>query len=208
MSYNTENRMEQSGEKWVVNGALEFGKGSAGVMPNIAAPASDADAAAVRTALTVLMTALKDYGLMAGDPFTMTYAAVTNDNESERAVNTAKISSVSIEDNVITITLSDKVENLSDFDGRNDWGVHKWLGIGLSVGVDPITGLEYNDSSLTADDVTEAENMGLSDGYFVRWVAADLVLAGDNTQKSKDSFTLWSSGHKLTEYKLKIVESE
>lgn len=204
--YNTKNYMEQGGDKWVIGGELEFSREASGILPNMATPASDANAAAVRTALISLITAMKDKGLMAADSFTMTYAAITGDNEATRAANTAKISSVSIENDVITITLSDKVKNLNDFDARNGWGVHKWLGIGLSVGVSPITDLVYNNSEITSDDVTEATNMGLSAGYFVRWVAADLVLAGDNTQKSKDNFILWSSGHKQTSYKLRIVE--
>ena len=32
---------------------------------------------------------------------------------------------------------------------------------------------------MTAEDVTEASQCTLDAGYFVRWVAADLVLAGD-----------------------------
>lgn len=198
--------MAQDGNEWVVGGTLTLERGSAGIMPNMAAPAADANAAAVRSKLIDLITALKDSNIMAGDVFTMTYGAVTGDNEADRAYNTSKISSVSIDDDVITITLSSKVEDLKDFDARNGWGVHKWLGIGISAGINPITDLEYNDTPLSAEDVTEATNMGLSAGYFVRWVAADLVLAGDNTQKSKDTFTLWSSGYQLTSFKLKIVE--
>ena len=205
--YSTKNYMEQGGDKWVIGGDLEFDKMSSGVLPNMATPASDANASAVRAALIALITSMKDHGLMTGDPMTLTYAAVTGDNEADRASNTAKISSVAVENNVITITLSAKVSALKDFDGRNGWGVHKWLGIGLNVsGVSDITDLEYNDSPLTSDDVAEATTVGLSSGYFVRWVAADLVLAGDNTQKSKDNFTLWSSGFKKTGYTLKIVE--
>ena len=90
-------------------------------------------------------------------------------------------------------------------DGRR-WKKDDWLGIGISAGVSPITDLYYNGSALSAEDVTEAANMGLSAGYFVRWVAADLVLAGDNSQKSKNTFTLWASGYRLSEYRLKIVE--
>ena len=41
---------------------------------------------------------------------------------------------------------------------------------------------------------------------FVRWVAADLVLAGNNTEKSVDNFTLWADGYAETTYKLVIVE--
>lgn len=204
--YNTKNYTEQDGERTVIGGELVFEKTSKGVLPNMAAPASDANAAAVRSALISLITSMKDNGLMEGDAFIMTYGAVTGDNEADRAFNTSKISSVAIEGNVITITLSVKVKDLKDFDARNGWGVHKWLGIGISAGVSPITDLYYNGSALSAEDVTEATNMGLSAGYFVRWVAADLVLAGDNSQKSKNTFRLWSSGYRLSEYRLKIVE--
>lgn len=206
--YNTANYMEQDGARWVVGGELEFKRGSKGVMPNQATPAADANAAAVRSSLISLITALKDNGLMAGDAFTMTYGTVTGDNEADRAFNTGKISGVAIEDGVITVTLSAKVSELKDFDARNGWGVHKWLGIGISTGVSDLTKLEYNGTALSAEDVTEATNMGLSSGYFVRWIAADLVLAGDNSQKSKDTFTLWSSGYQLSEFRLRIVEPE
>ena len=50
--------------------------------------------------------------------------------------------------------------------------------------------------------------MGLSAGYFVRWVAADLVLANDNSEKSKNAFELSGSGLAKTVYTLKIVEPE
>ena len=67
-----------------------------------------------------------------------------NDTEAahaDRTYNTGKISSVAIEDNVITITLSDKVANLKDFDGGGSWGVYNWLGIAVSAGISPVTGL-------------------------------------------------------------------
>jgi hypothetical protein len=206
MSYVTKNYSTDEGNTLVIGGKLEFERTAEGVMPNTATPAADANASAVRSSLISLFTALKDHGLMEADAFSLTYGAVTGDNEADRAYNTAKISSVAVEDNVITITLSEKVSALKDFDARNGWGVHKWLGIGISAGVSPITDLYYNGSQLSAEDVTEATNMGLSAGYFVRWVAADLVLAGDNTQKSVDTFTLWAHGKKQTDYTLKIVE--
>ena len=210
MSYNTKNYTEQGGDITHIGGQLIFDEAAKGVLPNLETPASDANAAAVRTALIALYTAMKNGGLMQGDAFTLTYAAVTNDNEPTRAANTAKISSVAVDDDAktITITLSAKVSTLNDFDARNGWGVHKWLGVGISAGVSPITDLYYNGAQLSAEDVTEATNMGLSAGYFVRWVAADLVLAGDDTQKSKSTFTLRSSGYALTEYRLVIVEPD
>lgn len=75
---------------------------------------------------------------MKGDLFNMTVNHSVNDTEpghANRTYNTSKISDVAIADNVITITLSEKVKNLKDFDGGNGWGVHKWLGIGVSAGL-------------------------------------------------------------------------
>lgn len=210
MSYNAKNYTEQGGDVTHIGGRLVFDEAAQGVIPNMDTPASDANAAAVRAALISLITSMKDNGLMQGDDFTLIYAAVTNDNEADRAYNTAKISSVAVDETAktITITLSAKVSALKDFDGENGWGVHKWLGIGISAGVSPITSLYYNGSALSSEDVTEATAMGLSAGYFVRWVAADLVLAGDESQKSKSVFTLRASGYALTAYRLVIVEPD
>lgn len=204
--YNAKNYTEQGGEVTHIGGKIVYDNG---LMPNMSTADVTSDTVAkVRTTLNTLITNLKNAGLMVGDAFTMQYAAVTESGNADRQYNTGKISSVAIDndEHTITITLSDKVKNLKDFDGGNGWGKHKWLGIGLGVGISPVTGLHYNGSALTADDVTEATACNLSAGYFVRWVAADLVLAGDNTQKSVDNFTLWADGYAETKYRLKIVE--
>ena len=206
--YNAKNYTEQGGEVTHIGGKIVYDNG---LMPNMSTADVASDTVAkVRTTLNTLITKLKNAGLMVGDAFTMQYAAVTDSvaGHADRSYNTGKISSVAVDNDAhtITITLSDKVENLKDFDGGNGWGKHKWLGIGLGVGISPITGLHYNGIALTAEDVTEATTCDLSAGYFVRWVAADLVLAGDNTQKSVDSFTLWADGYAETTYTLKIVE--
>lgn len=204
--YNAKNYTEQGGEVTHIGGKIVYDNG---LMPNMSTADVTSDTVAkVRATLNTLITNLKNAGLMVGDAFTMQYAAVTESGNADRQYNTGKISSVAIDndEHTITITLSDKVKNLKDFDGGNGWGKHKWLGIGLGVGISPVTGLHYNGSALTADDVTEATACNLSAGYFVRWVAADLVLAGDNTQKSVDNFTLWADGYAETKYTLKIVE--
>lgn len=202
--YNAKNYTEQGGEVTHIGGKIVYDNG---LMPNQAACTGTSNG---EKAVNALLLKLKNAGLMVGDAFPMQYAAVTDSvaGHADRQYNTGKISSVVVDndDHIITITLSDKVKNLKDFDGGNGWGVHKWLGVGLGVGISPITGLYYNGSVLTADDVTEATQCDLDAGYFVRWVAADLVLAGDNTEKSVDNFTLWADGYAETEYTLKIVE--
>jgi len=206
--YNAKNYTEQGGEVTHIGGKIVYDNG---LLPNMSTADVTSDSAAkVRTTLNTLITNLKNAGLMVGDAFAMQYAAVTDSvsGHADRQYNTGKISSVAVDDDTheITITLSDKVKNLKDFDGGNGWGVHKWLGIGLGVGISPITGLYYNGSALGDEDVAEATACDLSAGYFVRWVAADLVLAGDNTEKSVDNFTLWADGYAETAYRIKIVE--
>ena len=207
--YNAKNYTEQGGEVTHIGGKIVYDNG---LMPNMSTADVQSDTVAkVRTSLNALITKLKNAGLMVGDAFTMQYAAVTDTvaGHADRTYNTGKISSVAVDndDHIITITLSDKVKNLKDFEAGNGWGKHKWLGIGLGVGISPITSLYYNGSALTDDDVSEATSQcSLGPGYFVRWVAADLVLAGDNSEKSKDYFTLWADGYEETRYTLKIVE--
>ncbi len=173
-------------------------------------PASTAgNTSGLKDDLNKLLVALKNAGLMVKDAFTMTVTKDVNDSvagHADRSYNTGKISSVAEADGVITITLSVPVAELKDFDGGNGWGTHKWLGIGVSAGISPITDLQYNGQALTAEDVSEATSCSLGAGYFVRWVAADLVLAGDDTQKSKGEFTLWADGYEKTKFTLKIVE--
>jgi hypothetical protein len=168
-----------------------------------------ADAASLKADFNALLVKLKNAGLMEADAFSMTVTKDVVDSISGRAdrqYNTNQIASVSEDDGVITITLSKPVDELKWFNAGGKWGVHKWLGIGISVGINPITGLKYNGTQLSSEDVTEATQVGLSAGYFVRWVAADLVLYGNNTDASKDMFILSADGYKNTQFTIKIVE--
>jgi len=213
--YNAKNYTEQGGEVTHIGGKLQFdegGKMAGGLLPNQEAATGSGATGGTNAvnAINALLLKMKNAGLMKPDDFTMQYAAVSDTvaGHADRQYNTGKISNVAVDNDTheITITLSDKVKNLKDFDGLHGWGVHKWLGIGLGVGISPITGLFYNGSAVTDEDVAEASQCTLDAGYFVRWVAADLVLAGDNSEKSKDYFTLWADGYEETRYTLKIVE--
>lgn len=208
--YNTKNYTEQGGDVTHIGGKLVFDEGAEGVMPNQAAATGTSGTNAI-AAINNLLIKLKNAGLMTADEWAApTVTKDINDTvagHADRQANTNDISSVAVANGVITITLSKKVSALKDFDGGNGWGVHKWLGIGVRPWTNAITGLYYNDAQLTAEDVTEAQSVGLNDaGYFVRWVAADLVLAGNNKEKSKDTFTIWADGYQKATYKLKIVE--
>lgn len=200
MSYETKNYMKPGGDEWVVGGKLTIEKG---LMPNQAAQSGTGGSDA-KASINALLTKLKNAGLMEGDAFSVSVGNNVTDTEpghANRTYNTGKISSVAIDSNVITITLSAKVSALKDFDGGNGWGVYKWLGIDVSTDVSPITGLYFNGAQLTSDDVTEATAMGLEAGHFVLWVKADRIVKGYS-----NTFTLWADAKQKTEYTLKIVE--
>ena len=204
--YNAKNYTEQGGEVTHIGGKLVFEDGGSlegGLMPNQAACTGTSNG---EKAVNALLLKLKNAGLMVADAFTITVNHSVNDQNAghaNRTYNTGKISDVAYADGVITITLSDKVANLKDFDGGGSWGVHKWMGIGVSAGISPITGLYFNGDQLTDDDVTEATAMGLSAGYFVLWVKAERIVEG-----ASNKFILWADGYAKTEITLVIVEPE
>lgn len=205
--YNTKNYTEQGGDVTHIGGSLVF---DTAPIANMATPASDANAAAVRSSLIGLYTAMKDAGIIEPDELVWGTADFTGDPFPDRAYNTGKVTSVRTAydaDGIIQmdIILSCKVSELKDFEG---WGVHKWLGVGISVTGAEVTDVIYNGSALTAEDAAEAISVGLSAGYFVRWVAADLVLDHDNSERSKDTFTIKTSGHKTETIRLNIIEPE
>lgn len=156
-----------------------------------------------------LILALKNSGVIAPYEFDITVTKNVVDSitgRADRQYNTNQIKSVSEKDGIITIVLNKTVAELKDFNAGGKWGTHKWLGIGISAGVTPITNLKYNGSYLTNEDIIEATQVGLSSGYFVRWVAADLVLTENNNEPSKNYFTLWANGYGSVKYTIELIE--
>ena len=185
-------------------------KHGAGVAAKQAASTA-ADVAGLKADFNALLLKLQNAGVMQPEEFTITVTKEVEDTvlgggRADRQWNTDQIKSVVEDDGVITITLNKPVSELRWFEAGGSWGNHKWLGIGISAGITPITNLKYNGSSLTDADVTEATQVGLSAGYFVRWVAADLAVANDNSQASKDTFTLWADGYGTVDFTIKVVE--
>ena len=156
-----------------------------------------------------LILTLKNSGVIAPYEFDITVTKNVVDSitgRADRQYNTNQIKSVSEKDGIITIVLNKTVTELKDFNAGGKWGTHKWLGIGISAGVTPITNLKYNGSYLTNEDIIEATQVGLGSGYFVRWVAADLVLIENNNEPSKNYFTLWANGYGSVKYTIELIE--
>ena len=191
--------------------SLEVIAGKGGGVAAKQAASTAADVAGLKADFNALLLKLQNAGVMQPEEFTITVTKDVEDTvlgggRADRQWNTDQIKSVAESDGVITITLNKPVSELRWFEAGGSWGNHKWLGIGISAGINPITGLKYNGTSLTDADVTEATQVGLSAGYFVRWVAADLAVANDNSQASKDTFTLWADGYGTVDFTIKVVE--
>ena len=207
--YNAKNYTGQGGDVTHIGGKLIFEEGAhlkGGIIANQPLePLENDTVGKVRNSLNILLLKLKNSGLMKGDLFTMSVNHSVDDQDlahADRSYNTSKITDMAVSDNVITITLSEKVSALKDFDGGGDWGIHKWLGIGVSAGL-AVKALVFNGTPLTQDDVDEATAVGLESMYFVLWIKADRIIKG-----ASNTFTLWATGFEETEIRLEIVEPD
>ena len=208
--YNSKNYTEQGGEVTHIAGKLIFENGSSlkgGLMPNQEGETPSSDTVAkVRTSLNSLLTKLKNAGLMKGDAFDMTVSIRVSDSDPaniDRAYNSTKMTDVVLENHVITITMSEMVRNLRDFDAGEGKGVHKWIGIAVHPGVYSIADLFFNGVQLTDADEQEAVELGLDEDSFVLWMKADEIVKGVS-----NVFTLWADGYEETEYKIVIIEPD
>ena len=208
--YNAKNYTEQGGDVTHIGGQLIFEDGASmkgGLVPNQEAETPSSDTVAkVRSSLNSLITNLKNAGIMEGDSFSVVASLSVDDKDpdnADRTYNTSKISDVEQSNGVITLNLEEKVKDLKDFDAGDEKGIHKWMGIAIKTGFDVLTDLYVNGTQLTSDDEDEAESVGLEPDAFVLWIKADSIIKG-----SSNTFTLWASGYKETEYKLVIVEPE
>ena len=204
MSYNTKNYTEQGGEKTVIGGTLEIKEGASvtGFPSAINQAASTAtNVAGVKDDLNALLIKLKDAGLMAPDTWNVSVGKAPSSLSEDMTANQSKVESVSIEDNVITVTVS--VDELLAFASSNPaQGTHKWVAILITTGLPAITAVKYNGNQLTSADANEAAAVGGQAGDIVMWLKCDEIV---NTPKS---FTLWSSGYPEATFTVVIVEPE
>ena len=154
-----------------------------------------------------LLTALKDGGIMVGDEWEVSVKAVpggTAQMPTPETIANSAHATFSIDGTEITIALDCKVSDLADADHGEVWGVHKWIGFGVTTGLDSIVGIKYNGTALTAADASEASDLGLSAGDFVLYIRAEQpgFLTGDK------SFTLAASNMEFTRFTMKITETE
>jgi hypothetical protein len=204
MSYNTKNYTEQGGEKTVISGMLEIKEGASVTglpsAPNQAASTAS-NVAGLKDDFNALLLKLKDSGLMKPDTWNVLVSNVTTSLSEEMTANQGKVESITIEENVITVTVP--VEELVPYESSNPaQGTHKWVAILITTGLPAITSVKYNGSQLTSADAAEAAAVGGQAGDIVMWLKCDEVV---NQPKI---FTLWASGYPAAEFTVVIAEPE
>ena len=214
--YNAKNYTEQGGEVTHIGGTVEIdgtvkynsdasieGALLKGWMSEYT-PTNDT-LKQLRTDFNTLLGLLKEGHVMRRDPFFLRFAAVndTDEADADRQYNISKISMTTYlqASNTIMVALSDKLENLKDFDA-GEAGVHKWIGIGVGdqSSTNIVTDLTFNGEPFTEEDVAEATAMGLSAGYFVLWIPLDLVVSGEF-----DSFVLDGPRYDPTQIRINVA---
>lgn len=204
MGYNTKNYTEQGGEKTVIGGTLEIKEGASVTgLPSATnqAASTATNVAGLKDDFNALLLKLKDSGLMKPDTWNVSVSNVPTSLSEDMTANQSKVESISIEDNVITVTAP--VDELTSYASSNPaQGTHKWVAILITTGLPAITAVKYNGSLLTSDDANEAAAVGGQAGDIVMWLKCDEIV---NTPKS---FTLWSSGYPEATFTVVIVEPE
>ena len=192
----------------MIGGKLEVAPGAevSGMKAANVAAATSTTSSVLKDKINEILTALKDGGIMTGDAWTLSLKAVPGGTAQmptpETIANSAHITSMAVTDDVLVLTLDCKVSELADADHGETWGVHKWVGIGVTTGFESIVGIKYNGTALTAGDASEASELGLSAGDFVLYIRAEQAgyLTGEK------GFTLSATNKEFTEFKIQFVE--
>lgn len=213
MSYNGKNYFD--GDVLHVGGKLELEPGACAV--NVVADTGTASKD--RAVLEALIIALKDAGIVCADDWAVTIpTGITYANmPTEGTAANSNAATVTLENGVITVALGGTVEDkLTKVDHGGSWGKHYWLGFGIRTGFTSDAGVvftqiagmepgkEASTATLTADDDSEANGVGLaSGGDILLYIKAEVVR--DNGGMT---FTLAYPGCKTGTYEVVIDESE
>lgn len=151
---------------------------------------------------------VKDYQDLSDWTLSVKAAQTANMPTANTGTNSSD-ATVAMDGNTIKITLAGEVSDLLDADHGGSWGEHKWLGFGVSTGLESIVGVTFTDdtgakATLTEADASEASGLGLSAGDFILYIKAEdpKYLAG------KKYFYLEKDGYKRTKFAMKVVETK
>lgn len=157
-----------------------------------------------------LITALKDAGIVKPDNFNLSVLAAPTPASmpTEETASNSGHATVTMADNLITVTLDCEAADLANANHGATWGTHKWLGFGVRTGLASVVGVKFTDdtgasATLDVSDASEATALGLSAGDFILYIKAEdpKYLTGEKC------FTLQADGCEPETVYMQIVES-
>jgi hypothetical protein len=202
--YNVKNYTEQGGEKTIIGGVLEIKEGASVTgLPSATnqAASTASNVSGLKDDFNALLLKLKDSGLMKPDIWNVSVANVTTPLGEDMTINQSKVESVTIEENIITVTVP--IEELVAYASSTPaQGTHKWVAILITTGLSEITSVKYNGSQLTSADANEAAAVGGQAGDIIMWLKSDELVT------TPKKFTLWASGYAETEFTVVVAAPE
>ena len=102
-------------------------------------------------------------------PASFIYAAELQENQDKATITKSG--------NTINVAIEGGVDSLNEWTSTDpsQLGDHKWLALDIDTGLNDITKVKYNGSSLTSSDVEDATTWGLPAGHFILWIRAEEV---------------------------------
>ena len=204
MSYSTKNYTEQGGEKTHIGGKLIIEEGGSveGLPSAKNVPESKADTVGkLKDDLNSLITGLKEAGYVEKDSFAIGSNLIPSPTEEALAANHAKVVSVECDGSAIVVTVP--VDELEAFPSSvPEQGTHKWIGLEVKTGVDPVAGVVFDGYALTAEDAAEAASVGCADGSFVLYIKAESV------KEEPRTFVLTKAGYAAKEVTIVVADPE
>lgn len=193
------NYAKDGGDTWVVGGKLLFDNADENQglhrIANLPQDATVAD----------LIAALKESGFMVGDAvnINITTCTIPIHNTATNSVN----ATITYDNGTISVVVP-SVAGLLDSDHVDRGGVHKWIGFGVSTGLESVVGLTIEDggvvTTLTSEDADEAVRSGLtSPGQFIYYIQTEQIFAAGGK-----SLTFAYKGYEPTKVTIIVSESQ
>jgi len=202
MGYNAKNYTEQGGDVTHIGGKLVIEEGASieGLPSADNIPASEATKVSdLNDNFNALLVGLKEAGYVKKDEFAVDSNLIPNPTEPELQANHAKVVGVNYADGVIDVKVD--VNELVAYPSSNPaQGTHKWLGLEIKTGVNPIAGVKFDEYELTQGDADEAASVGCQAGSFVLYIKAEDIAVNPRV------FKLSKAGYKTAEVTIRVTK--
>jgi len=134
--------------------------------------------------------------------FAVSVSKATAPADVNEVASTANQAAMSVSIEGMNIEVSAPLDDLNSYASTDEsQGTAKWLGILINTGESSISGISYNGSAFSAQDIADATSVGGEAGEFVLWIKAETVAATPKT------FTLTKTGKNSTVFTVTVTDT-